>query len=77
MVVDRHRLAPAVYDIWGWPPHSKLPRQNAVVVYDFIDLFTTLIVENISCQSELAHSTVTDFARFRGLSTSVPRAQAV
>jgi hypothetical protein len=26
---------------------------------------------------KLAHSTVTDFAKFLGLSTSVPRAQAV
>jgi len=53
-------------------------RQVTVDVYDFINLFTTLIVENSWRQTDNnAYSTVTDLARLRGLSTSVPRAQAV
>ena len=40
-------------------------------------LFTTLFVQNIRNTPQRTYSTVTDFARFLGLSTSVPRAQAV
>jgi hypothetical protein len=54
-------------------------------VFDFIVVFTTLmtclrlyLVGTTKLESRSApYSTVTLFARFRGLSTSVPRAQAV
>ena len=36
----------------------------------------TLIVRNIISSKKFSYSTVTDFAKFRGLSTSVPRASA-
>ncbi len=38
---------------------------------------TALILEIIGFTPEQNYSTVTDFAKFLGLSTSVPRAQAV
>ncbi len=41
-------------------------------------LSQTLLVKNTrQSQRQSPHSTVTDFAKFLGLSTSVPRAQAV
>ena len=46
-------------------------------VFDFNGQFSTLIARNKEPRPPTPHSTVTDFARFRGLSTSVPRAQAV
>lgn len=49
----------------------------------FVCVKLYLFVSDFICSSHLhpsivaAHSTVTDFARLRGLSTSVPRASAV
>ncbi len=48
------------------------------LVYNFNCVFTTLITQNSpAAPYPLPHSTVTLLARLRGLSTSVPRAQAV
>jgi hypothetical protein len=49
-----------------------------IFVADFIILWRTfLFVDNHIWTTIFAYSTVTDFARLRGLSTSVPRASAV
>ena len=48
------------------------------LVYNFNCVFTTLITQNTcALPRPPPHSTVTLLARLRGLSTSVPRAQAV
>lgn len=47
-------------------------------VAGFIMMWPTLLVDHTRVRvSVAAYSTVTDFARLRGLSTSVPRANAV
>jgi hypothetical protein len=46
-------------------------------VLEFMHLFRILCFANKKNGAERDHSTVTDFAKFRGLSTSVPRASAV
>ena len=48
------------------------------LVSEFFVLSQTLLAKNNSYSAQITHySTVTDFAKLRGLSTSVPRAQAV
>ena len=54
---------------------SNLPL--AYSIYDFNESFTTLMSKNSGVLPCEAYSTVTDLARFLGLSTSVPRASAV
>ncbi len=56
----------------------------ASVVFDSIDQFSTLmaclrlfLVGIAAAPGQAGHSTVTDLAKLRGLSTSVPLAQAV
>jgi len=44
---------------------------------EFTRPVTTLMVRNRNTHPPCNHSTVTDLAKFRGLSTSVPRANAV
>jgi hypothetical protein len=65
-------------------PWAKASQQPFDVVFDLIVVFTTLmaclrlfLVGTGPGANHLPHSTVTLFAKFLGLSTSVPLAQAV
>jgi hypothetical protein len=61
----------------GWLRPIRVVKLFCTLSDNFIYCQTFLCVDNNRLASRRPYSTVTDFARFLGLSTSVPRASAV